>query len=414
MYFGWNLGLPSGGTLGLGLATLLIAALYVCFTFSYAELACAIPKAGGGFDYATLALGRAPGMVAGAAQWIEFLFAPPAIAFAIGAYFHEFFPALPVLGIAIFAFLVFTCLNLIGVKAAAKFELFITVFAVLELLLFAGITLPRFELSNLTRNALPSGWSGVFASIPFAIWFFLGIEGVANVAEEAVNPGRSILIGFGSSIATLVLLCALTFFASVGVAGWEAIVYPVAGSTMTSDSPLPLALSRVVGKGHLLYHLLLTVGLFGLIASFHGLILAAGRVTFELGRTGALPGQLGQVHPKWKTPASALVVNALIGIIALLSGKTSEIITIACFGAITLYAVSLVAFFKLRVSRPELQRPFRAPGYPLAPALGLLISLLSLVSMFVFNPGLGALYLLLLSTGAIFFYLRTQEPKENP
>src|SRR5450755_2996994 len=217
MYFGWNLGLEEGGTLGLAIATFFIVIMYVTFTFSYAELACAIPKAGGAFDYAARALGKDLGFIAGMAQNIEFIFAPPAIAFAIGAYFNLFFPQIPVIAIAIFAYVVFTALNIYGVKAAAIFELTITIFAVGELLLFTCITLPHFDFKNLQRNALPHGWQGILTSIPFAIWFFLGIEGVANVAEETINPKRTILIGFGSAIATLVILCLLTFAASTGV-----------------------------------------------------------------------------------------------------------------------------------------------------------------------------------------------------
>jgi ethanolamine permease len=397
MYFGWNLGLPVGGTLGLGISTFFITLMYVFFTFSYAELACAIPKAGGGFDYASRALGPTLGYLAGVAQWIEFLFAPPAIAFAIGAYFHEFFPGIPILSIAITAFLVFTALNIFGVKAAARFELFVTIFAVIELLIFAAVTLPHFEFSHLKSNPLPEGLKGIFASIPFAIWFFLGIEGVANVAEETIHPQRNVLLGFGSSIATLVILCALTFVSSVGVAGWEAIVYPNPGSTVTSDSPLPLALSQIVSKNHLLYHLLLTIGLFGLIASFHGLILAAGRVTYEFGRTRNLPEIFSRVHPRFKTPANALLANLGVGLIALASGKTAEIITLSCFGAITLYTMSLISFFVLRVREPGLTRPFKAPLYPVSQCLALLIALGSFFAMFFFNRELGLLYLVLIA-----------------
>src|SRR5262245_55971281 len=79
MYFGWNLGLPEGGTLGLAIATGFIIILYITFTFSYTELACAIPRAGGVFDYTNRALGRDMGFIAGMAQIIEFVFAPPAI-----------------------------------------------------------------------------------------------------------------------------------------------------------------------------------------------------------------------------------------------------------------------------------------------------------------------------------------------
>lgn len=410
MYFGWNLGLPAGGTLGLAISTLFIMLMYVFFTFSYTELACAIPRAGGGFDYATRALGRRLGILAGVAQLIEFLFAPPAIAFAIGAYFHEFFPSAPVLLISTLAYLAFTGLNIAGVKAAARFELFITVFAVLELLIFSGVTLPHFSSANLSANAFPNGVSGIFASIPFAIWFFLGIEGVANVAEETRDPQRNILKGFGSSIATLVILCALTFVSSIGVAGWEAIVYPEAGSLVTSDSPLPLALSKVVGKGHLMYHLLLTIGLFGLIASFHGLILASGRVTLELARAGHLPAPLSRIHGRFRTPANALFANLGIGLLALFSGKTAEIITLSCFGAITLYVLSLISFFRLRVREPSLPRPFKAPLYPASQALALLIAAISLVSMFVLNPVLGLLYLAILAATLGLIHIRTRTP----
>ena len=79
MYFGWNLGLAEGGTYGLAIATAISIVLYITFTFSYTELACAIPKAGGVFDYATRGLGREIGFIAGIAQIIEFVFAPPAI-----------------------------------------------------------------------------------------------------------------------------------------------------------------------------------------------------------------------------------------------------------------------------------------------------------------------------------------------
>ncbi|HEX8315374.1 MAG TPA: amino acid permease, partial [Flavisolibacter sp.] len=244
MYFGWNLGLIQGGTLGMAIATFFIIILYVCFTFSYTELACAIPKAGGAFDYAKKAMGKDIGFITGMAQNIEFIFAPPAIAFAIGAYFNLAFH-IPILVVAITSYILFTALNIFGVKAAATFELIITVLAVGELLLFAGITLPHFQVQHLKQDALPNGWTGVFAAIPFAIWFFLGIEGVANVAEETVNPQRTILKGFGSAIITLVILCVFTFISSIGVDGWKAI------TVNGSDSPLPLALGKVVGQNDL-------------------------------------------------------------------------------------------------------------------------------------------------------------------
>ncbi|MCB0587973.1 MAG: ethanolamine permease [Phaeodactylibacter sp.] len=404
MYFGWNLGLEKGGTLGLAVATVFIIVMYLTFTFSYTELACAIPKAGGAFDYAVRALGKDWGFLGGMAQNIEFVFAPPAIAFAIGAYLNIFIPSVPVLAIAIFAYLIFTGLNIYGVQAAASFELGITIIAVLGLLLFAGSALPEFEWKNMQYNALPNGWAGAFAALPFAIWFFLAIEGVANVAEEAINPQRNVLIGFGSAILTLVVLCLLTFMASVGVGGWEAIVFPEPGAA-PSDSPLPLAMARTVGPGHFLYNAVAFIGLFGLVASFHGIILAAGRATFEFGRVGYAPAMLGKVHPKFRTPANALLINMGVGIIALLTGKTGEIITIACFGALSLYIISMVALLVLRRKEPGLERPFKVPLYPWFPIIALLIACIAFLAITIDNLTLAFVYFSLLLIAYIWFRL---------
>lgn len=411
MYFGWNLGLPAGGTLGLAIATGFIIIMYLCFTFSYTELSCAIPKAGGAFVYAKKSHGDNFGFIAGMAQVVEFVFAPPAIAAAIGAYFNLFFPSVPVTGIAIVAYLIFTLLNIYGVKAAANFELFITILAVGELLIFAGVTIPNFELVNLKANPLPNGVSGIFAAIPFAIWFFLAIEGVANVAEETVNPQRNILRGFGSAIFTLVILAILTFISSIGVAGWESIVYPSAGAE-ASDSPLPLALGHIVGENHLVYHMLIFIGLFGLIASFHGIILASGRAVYEMGKEHFLPPMLGNISKKFHTPATALIVNMCVGIVALLTGRTGEIITIAVFGALTLYIFSMISMLKLRKQEPELERPFKVPFYPVTPIVALIIAIVALLAVIYYNLMLALIYLAIIAVSFAWFKVATAKKKK--
>ena len=384
MYFGWNLGLPLGGTWGMLVATIVITVLYATFIFSYTELSCAIPKAGGAFDFGMRAFGPLGGTLLGAAQIVEFVFAPPAIAMAIGAYFTIFFPAVPKQAIAIAAYVLFTALNIWGVKQAAVFELGVTIAAVGELLLFMGVTAPHFRAANLAIDGLPHGWSGVFACLPFAVWFYLGIEGVANAAEEARNPRRDVAIGFSTAMLTLIVLALGVFFTSVGVAGWPAVVYSTPGAA-PSDSPLPLALGRIVGGQGALYHLLVTIGLLGLVASFHGIVLAAGRAGLELGRTGYAPRFLGLVNARTGTPAVALLANAAVGIVCILSSRTDDLIVLSVFGALTLYALSMAALFALRRREPDLPRPFRAVAYPLFPAVALGLSVVSLAAMIFYN-----------------------------
>jgi len=404
MYFGWNLGLLEGGPYGMALATVMVTVMYVAFTLSYSELACAIPKAGGVFVYADRALGPGLGFLGGTAQIVEFVFAPPAIAAAIGAYLNIKFPGVDTLVFAVAAYGLFTGMNMWGVKLSAIFELVITVLAVIELLIFAGVTGPQFSLEAFTTNPLPNGWGGAFAAIPFAIWFYLAIEGVANVAEETHNPQRNISIGFGSAMGTLVCLACLTFFSAVGVNGWETVVFE-AGSQETSDSPLPLAMAHVVGRDSFMFGLLINVGLLGLVASFHGIILVAGRATFEFGRVGYAPRFLGKTLRHRKTPAAALLLNMVVGFVALLSGRTGEIITMAVFGALTLYIVAMAALFALRKREPHLLRPYRVPGYPLIPALALCLAVVCLVALTYHNPRIALVYGGILALAFGWFYL---------
>ncbi|NOU30235.1 MAG: ethanolamine permease [Polyangiaceae bacterium] len=388
MYFGWNLGLPEGGTLGMGIATAIVTVLYVTFVLAYAELGSAIPRAGGAFVYASRAFGERVGLLAGVAQWVEFVFAPPAIAAAIGAYFQLFFPSVPKTALAIGAYVIFTAVNAWGVALSAMLELLLTVLAVGELLVYFAMTGPRVSYAALANDALPHGAWGVFAALPFAVWFYLGIEGITNVSEEAKRPERDIPRGFVMAMGTLVVLAFAVLICSAGIAGWPAVVYPPGGGE-ASDSPLPLALGQVVGPSHLLFHLLVLIGLFGLVASFHGIVLAAGRVTMEFGRAGYLPRVLGRVHPKRRTPVPALLLNMACGIVAILSGKTGDLINLSVLGALVLYALASLSMMRLRRSEPDLVRPFRVPLYPLVPIVAAALSVVCAASVVVAHPLVG-------------------------
>src|SRR5215813_3253111 len=154
-YFGWSYGWSSAGTLGFLVTSLVVAAMYTTFIFSFTELTTAIPHAGGPFAYARRAFGPRGGYLAGVATLVEFVFAPPAIALAIGAYFNVQFPALNAKHAAVGAYAVFMFLNLIGVSIAATFELFVTLLAIIELFVFMGVVAPGFSIANYIAH----GWA---------------------------------------------------------------------------------------------------------------------------------------------------------------------------------------------------------------------------------------------------------------
>ncbi len=375
-YFGWNFGWDVSGTGGFLIATLVITLMYVTFIFSYTELTTAIPHAGGAFAYAYRAMGPFGGLIAGYATLIDFLFATPAIAIALGAYLHFLWPVISPLYSALVFNVIFIGINILGVKESAVFSVFITVLAVAELLLFMGIVSPHFKLSNFANDMMPFGWPGVFAALPYAVWFYLAIEGVAMVAEEVKDPKRNIPRGYISGLATLIFLALGVMIVTGGVTDWHKL--------SKSNDPLPEAIRYALGEGNSLTRIFAGIGLFGLIASFHGITLASSRQVFAMARSGYLPRFLSAVNGRFKTPHWALIAGGIVSFIALFTGTAAEIVNISVMGAVLMYMLSMVSLFILRRKEAGLQRPFVAPFYPVFPAIALVISAITLFAMIYF------------------------------
>jgi ethanolamine permease len=383
-YFGWNYGWGVGGTMGMLIATLIVTVLYITFIFSFTELTTSIPNAGGPFTYAYKALGPFGGLIAGYATLIEFLFATPAIAYALGSYIHFLMPSMNVMDTAIGCYVVFTAINMLGIKESAFFTLLVTLLAVVELLVFMGIVAPHFQVENFMKDSLPFGWSGVFAALPFAIWLYLAIEGVSMVAEETKYPQRSIPRGYMAGIATLVVLALGVMILTGGVTDWQKLT--------GIDYVLPEAVSFALGKENKIAQVFAGIGLFGLIASFHSIILTYSRQLFSLAREQYLPSALARLHPRFQTPNTALIVGAVIGIIAIVSGKTNELIIFSVLGAIVMYIISMISLFVLRRKEPTMERPFKAPLYPYFPVVALILATVCLTAIIYYNPMLSLIF----------------------
>ena len=421
-YFGWSYGWAQAGTLGFLVTTVFIAVMYTTFIFSFTELTAAIPHAGGPFAYSYRAFGPVGGYIAGFSTLIEFVFAPPAIALAIGAYLNVQFPALDARIAAVGAYAVFMALNIAGVTIAATFELVVTVLAIGELLVFMGVVSGGFAWSNFTHN----GWGGVdrfsvatiggiFAAIPFAIWFFLAIEGAAMAAEEAKDPKRTIPRAYIGGILTLVALAFGTMIFAGGVGDWKGLA--------NINDPLPQAMKIVVGSSSGWLHLLVAIGLLGLIASFHGIIMGYSRQIFALARAGFLPKVLATVHPRWRTPHWAILAGGGVGIAAIYSDKfvsiagqplTASIVTMSALGAIVMYIISLLGLMRLRRTEPQLERPFRVALYPLFPLTALVIAAVSLIAIVYYNAQVAGLFAALGVAGAAVIGWRKRQDSAIP
>lgn len=376
MYCGWNYALDFTSPIGFIIAILIVTIFYTTFMFSYAELSTAIPHAGGPSEYSSRAMGNFAGFLAGFACLIEFLFATPAIALAVGAYIHFLVPGIPVVLAALVSYGLFVLINCLGVETAARVELVVTIVAIAGLLLFAGAGITHVHLSNITDgNIFRGGFKGIFAAIPYAIWFYLAVEGGAMAAEECKNPKKDIPKGFILGIITLVILSLLTFFVTA------ANINPAVLSK--TDSPLPATLGVIYGAGNVLSKIMSFIGLFGLVASLHGIIIAYSRQAFAMSRAGYFPAVLAKVN-KQGTPVNAIILPSLVGMIFILTGKTATIIVISTFGAVVLYIISMISLFMLRKKQPNLERPYKV-CYPLVPAVALVTAVILLAAIAVSN-----------------------------
>ncbi|MUG71044.1 MULTISPECIES: ethanolamine permease [Paenibacillus] len=368
-YFGWNYGFKEGGIMGLVIASLLVTVFFTCFTLSYSELATSIPDAGGPSAYARQAMGPLGGYITGIACLLDFVFAPPAIAVSTGAYLHFLIPAVNPMYATIGIFILFIVINLQDIKGVAVIELVATIAALIGLAVFYAAGIPHVETANLfNESSFIGGGTGIMAAIPFAIWFFLAVEGGAMASEEMQNPQKNIPKGLISSILTLAVATILTLVVTAGLGG---------GIGNPADHPLPQALSGVYGEGALVVKVVAIIGLLGLVASLNGIIIGYSRQTYALARAGYFPAFMTRLNGNG-VPVWALIIPGVIGIVCAASATYSDaLIILSVFGAVLMYCLCMISLFILRRKHPHLDRPYKV-SFPFVPGIALLLGLVFL------------------------------------
>lgn len=383
-YSGWNFGLAEGGFGGLLLAAVVIAAMYFAMVLGMAELSSALPAAGGGYTFARRALGPWGGFATGTAILIEYAIAPAAIATFIGAYVES----LGLFGITdgwwvyLAAYVLFVGIHIGGVGEALKAMFVITAIALTGLVVFAVAAVGRFDPANLVDIAptdaagaspfLPHGWLGVWAAVPFAIWFFLALEGVPLAAEEAREPERNVPRGILAAMLVLLVTGATVLVLATGALGAQAL--------SESGNPLVEALGDSRAAVVVNY-----IGLAGLVASFFSIIYAYSRQTFALSRAGYLPRVLSVTNGR-KAPVLALLVPGAVGFGLSLTGQGDMLLNMAVFGAALSYVLMMVSHIVLRRRAPGMARPYRTPGGTVTTGFALVVAVLAVVATFLVDP----------------------------
>jgi ethanolamine permease len=311
-------------------------------------------------------------------------------------------------------------IHLYGVGEALKLMFAITAIAVVALAAFVIGMIPLFDPSNLfnieptnavgASSFLPFGLVGIWAALPYAIWFFLAIEGVPLAAEESRDPERDMPKGLIAGMLALLIFAALILVFGPGAAGSAAI--------QDSDNPLPQAVVTAYGGGNALSTFINIAGLAGLIASFFSIIFAYSRQTFALSRAGYLPRLLSVTSGR-RTPWVALVVPGFIGFLLALTGNGAILINIAVFGATISYVLMMLSHILLRRNEPDLERPYRTPGGMATSGVALVLAVLAVIATFIVDPTAAfitlGVYVLFLAYFGLYsrHHLVAQAPEEE-
>ncbi len=378
-FSGWNLGIGEAGWGGMLVATVVIGLMYLLMVYSIAEMSAAMPHTGGAYSFARSAMGPWGGFVTGLAESIEYVITTAVVGVFCGTYADAitgdlFGFSMPLWAWVVVFYIIFVALNSAGAEASFRFAVVIAVISLLVLAFFAvtALTSGAFSWSNLwdvgDGSFLPLGAGGVLAALPFAIWFFLGIEELPLAAEETHTPHRDIPRGSLMGMFTLLVTAFVVLVLNPGVVGADKI--------SGSGEPI-LDGFRAIFPNSSIASLLSLFALAGLVASFQGIMFAAGRNMYSLSRAGYYP-QLLSLTGRRKVPYVALFTSAVIGVLLVVilsvirgrSGESSydatvavagELLNIAVFGAVIAYFLQMLAFVMLRQKFPDAERPYRSP-----------------------------------------------------
>lgn len=394
--FGWVVltgeFLDGAGTLGAALAFVIGGIIMALVGLTYAELASAMPHAGGEHNYLLRGMGARAAFVTSWSLVLGYVavVAFEAVALPFAAQFlipqletgrlwsiagSDVFAAWVAVGVG--GALIMTGLNYIGVRPAAVFQSIVVLFL---LAVGAALLLGSFVGGD-TANMEPlfaggvAGMLGVLVAVPF---LFVGFDVIPQSAEEINLPFRQI----GKLVVVSVLLAAIWYVLIMLTVGSSLPAAELAGAELASaEGMAALWNSRAMGD------ILAIGGLAGILTSWNAFLIGASRLVFAMARSGMLPAWFGRVHPRFRTPGNAILFIGGLSVISPFFGREALIWMVDAGGLAIIIAYIMVAatFLVLRRREPAMERPFRVPA---GPVVGTLAVVLSVGLAVLFLPGM--------------------------
>ena len=391
-----------------GPAAILVFALnggVTAFTaLSYAELASAIPKNGGGYAFVREAFPASVSFVMGWTRWFTYMSAGALYALGFSSNFVEFvhiyFPGLPtgavfaggptwhvVYALAVVA--LFVVLNAVSTEAAGGAETIITLVKILILLVFVAFGLFAVNLAEfqplfpetaggspgLVGSTFESVGGGAFTLLPAMGLTFIAFQGydlIATVTEEVENPQQNIPRAILLSLVVTIVIYLLVVFVAIGSLGAEQLA--AAGETAVAEAAenfMPVI--PLLGTGAALVAF---GAVFSTVSALNAVVIGSSRVAFAMGRERQLPARLGRIHHRFGTPFVAVAASAVVMFVAVVVVPIQVVGNLASLFSLLGFIVVNLAVVKLRRDRPAMTRPFEIPFYPIPPVLGIVLNLI--------------------------------------
>ncbi|MDQ3427010.1 MAG: amino acid permease [Gemmatimonadota bacterium] len=388
----------SGGSVGASLLVWLAAGvLSLLGALTYAELGAMHPKAGGLYVYIRDAFGRFPAFLFG---WTLFFIigsgSVATLAVASVSYLGQFVPLGPLASraAAVGMIAAIAAINVRGTRGSARIQDWTTLFKLVGILVMSGLFLMRGNGLDAAPAGLPpseaSGpaLSGLGLAMIATLWAYEGWQYVTYSAGEAKDPQRTFHRGIVAGTVALILiylLASIAYLAALGPAG-------VARSDRVAADAATALFGPAAGQ------LVAVMILVSILSATNAIMLTAPRAFFAMARDGVFFGKLAEIHPRYGTPAFAILACALWSMLLAATGTFEQLLTYVVFIGWIFYALGALSIFSYRIREPAAARPFRVPGYPVTPILFAVAVAAVVVNTIVAQParaavGLGVMLL---------------------
>ncbi|MEM4781793.1 MAG: APC family permease [Halalkalicoccus sp.] len=379
-------GLAATASFGIGAVIALLVALPA------SELATAMPKSGGGYYFISRGFGTLPGCVVGISLWIGLVFA--SAFYLVG--FGEYAAALVgvggrgvVVAVALVGAVALTAISIGGTEKAGDLQNVIVtlLLTILAAFLTFGVldSLGLIGAASPPERFAPHGVWPIFTTAALVFTSYLGFVQVATVAGDIKEPGRNLPLAMVGSVLVVGVLYVTMIYISTAAFGSARL------AELGETAPVEVARSYVGTPGAVA---ILVAGLLATVSSANASILSASRAIYALSNDALLPESAGRLNRRYSTPHVAILLAGGPTLVLVAFGPVEVLAEVASFLHLVMYGLICLTLIELRRRDPEWYDPeFRAPGYPVLPAVGALASFGLIAFMALASQVIGLLVL---------------------